>query len=137
MLLDQVIFNKTKVPVLNAVLDVTQVRQRVIANNIANVSTKGYRAKDVRFQDYLTSVVNKSPVPGQISDQRHLSIPEFMASPEVYELQSEVNDSGLNNVDIDKEMAGLAENHLFFNVGSTLIQRQFSGLKKSITGRTA
>lgn len=53
MLLDQVIFDKTKVPVLNAVLDVTQLRQRVIANNIANVSTKGFRARDVRFQEYL------------------------------------------------------------------------------------
>ena len=35
MFLDKVVFNKTKVPVLNAVLDVTQLRQRVIANNIA------------------------------------------------------------------------------------------------------
>ena len=50
MFLDKVIFNKTKVPVLNAVLDVTQLRQRVIANNIANVSTNGYRKQDVQFQ---------------------------------------------------------------------------------------
>ncbi|MCC7263638.1 MAG: flagellar basal body rod protein FlgB [Candidatus Latescibacteria bacterium] len=137
MLLDQVIFDKTKVPVLNAVLDVTQVRQRVIANNIANVSTKGFRAKDVRFQDYLSSFVHQSPVQGETSDQRHLSIPDGQSSPQIFEVQSDVNDSGLNNVDIDREMAGLAENHLFFNVGSTLIQRQFAGLKKSITGRTA
>jgi flagellar basal-body rod protein FlgB len=136
MLLDQVIFDKTKVPVLNAVLDVTQVRQRVIANNIANVSTKGYRARDVRFQDYLKSFVQDAPVQGDLSHQRHLPVPEAMARPEVFELQTEVNDSGLNNVDIDKEMASLAENHLFFNVGSTLIQRQFTGLKKSITGRS-
>lgn len=137
MLLDQVIFHKTKVPVLNAVLDVTQVRQRVIANNIANVSTKGFHAKDVRFQDYLSSFVNPGPVQAQTTDGSHMAIPDGQDRPEVYEVQSEVNDSGLNNVDIDKEMAGLAENHLFFNVGSTLIQRQFAGLKKSITGRTA
>lgn len=136
MFLDQVLFDKTKVPVLNAVLDVTQVRQRVIANNIANVSTKGFRARDVRFQDYLSDFVQGRPVQGDTSHQHHLSIPESTAAPEVYEVQSEVNDSGLNNVDIDKEMASLAENHLFFNVGSTLIQRQFTGLKKSITGRS-
>jgi flagellar basal-body rod protein FlgB len=136
MFLDQVIFRKTKVPVLNAVLDVTQLRQRVIANNIANVSTKGFRARDVRFQEYLDDFAQGRPVQGDASHQRHLPIPESAGSPEVYELQSEVNDSGLNNVDIDREMAGLAENHLFFNVGSTLIQRQFAGLKKSITGRS-
>ena len=59
MFLDKVIFNKTKVPVLNAVLDVTQLRQRVIANNIANVSTKGYRKQDVQFKEYLESFVRK------------------------------------------------------------------------------
>jgi flagellar basal-body rod protein FlgB len=91
----------------------------------------------VRFQDYLSSFVHDSPVQGETSDQRHLAIPDGRSNPEIFEVQSDVNDSGLNNVDIDKEMAGLAENHLFFNVGSTLIQRQFAGLKKSITGRTA
>ena len=136
MLLDQVLFDKTKVPVLNAVLDVTQVRQRVFANNIANVSTKGFRAKDVRFADYLDSFVHKPAVEGDTSDQRHLPIPKSVTAPEVFEVQTDVNDSGLNNVDIDKEMAGLAENHLFFNVSSTLIQRQFSTLRKSITGRS-
>lgn len=136
MFLDQVIFDKTKVPVLDAVLDVTQVRQRIIANNIANVSTKGYRAKDLRFQDFLNSFVHRAPVQGNTSDLRHIAIPKAIANPEIFEPQSEVNDSGINNVDIDKEMAGLAENHLFFNVGSTLIQRQFSGLRKSITGRS-
>ena len=47
-----------------------------------------------------------------------------------------VNDSGVNNVDIDKEMAELAENHLFFNVGVRLLAGGFSSLRKSITGRT-
>ncbi len=135
MFLDQVIFNKTKVPVLDAVLDVTQLRQRVMANNIANISTKGFRAKSVRFQEYLDSYVHKPVVEGQRTDARHIPIPKPVAHPEVFEPQTELNDSGLNNVDIDKEMAGLAENHLFFNVGSTLVQRQFSGLRKSITGR--
>ena len=136
MLLDQVLFDKTKVPVLSAVLDVTQVRQRVIANNIANVSTKGYRAKGVRFEDYLNSFVHPPAVQGDTSDLRHLPIPKSATAHEVFEVKTDVNDSGLNNVDIDKEMAGLAENHLFFNVSSTLIQRQFSTLRKSITGRS-
>jgi flagellar basal body rod protein FlgB len=53
----------------------------------------------------------------------------------VYEAESGVNDSGINNVDVDREMASLAENHLFFNAAQRLISRQFDGLKKSIAGR--
>jgi flagellar basal-body rod protein FlgB len=135
MLLDKVLFNKTKVPVLTAALDVTQLRQRVIADNIANVSTQGYRAKAVRFREYLDSFVRKPPVEGSRSDPRHLAIPRPIERPEVYEPETSLNDSGLNNVDIDREMADLAENHLFFNVSAKLINGQFGSLKRSISGR--
>lgn len=135
MFLDKVIFNKTKVPVLSAVLDVTQLRQRVIANNMANVATPGYRRKSVRFHEYLESFVRKPPVEGARSDARHIPIPKPTDNPEVFEPQTGLNDTGVNNVDVDMEMAELAENHLFFNAGQRLITRQFDGLKKSITGR--
>ena len=135
MFLDKVIFNKTKAPVLGAVLDVTQLRQRVIANNIANVSTKGYRRKELRFQEYLDSYVRQPPVEGQRTDPRHLAVPHATDSPEVYEPQTGLNDTGVNNVDVDREMADLAENHLYFNVGAKLLANTFNGLKKSITGR--
>ncbi len=136
MFLDKVLFNKTKVPVLTGVLDVTQLRQRVLANNVANVSTPGYRRQDVRFQDYLESIVGNTAIEGRRSDPRHLAIPSPTANPEVFEPESSVNDSGLNNVDIDQEMATLAENHLFFNAGQKLMARQFDGLRKAITGRS-
>ena len=136
MFLDKVIFNKTKVPVLTAVLDVTQLRQRVLADNIANVSTKGFRRKSVQFQEYLNSFVGKASVEGRTTQDRHIPVPGAIAHPEVFEPESSLNDSGINNVDIDIEMAELAENHLFFNVGARLLSGSFNGLKKAITGRT-
>ena len=137
MFLDKVIFNKTRIPALNAVLDVTQLRQRVIANNIANVSTKGYRRQEVRFQEYLDSFVRQPAVEGQQTDPRHMTIPKPVAGPEVYETETGFNDTGLNNVDVDQEMTFLAENHLHFNVGARLLSGSFDGLRKAITGRTA
>ena len=136
MFLDRVLFNKTKAPILTAVLDVTQLRQRVIADNIANVSTKGFRRKEVRFEEYLDSFVGKARVEGRTTDPRHIALPTGLGSPEVFEPETGLNDSGINNVDIDKEMAKLAENHLFFNVGARLLSGTFDALKKSITGRT-
>lgn len=135
MFFDKVIFNKTKVPVLNAVLDVTQLRQRVVANNVANVSTKGYRKKSVQFQEYLNSFVRKPAVGGQATQARHITSPKLWKNPAVFEPETGPNDTGLNNVDIDKEMAELAENHLLFNVGSHLLAGSFRGLKKAISGR--
>ncbi|HJP34163.1 MAG: flagellar basal body rod protein FlgB [Candidatus Latescibacteria bacterium] len=136
MFLNKVIFNKTKIPALNAVLDVTQLRQRVISNNIANVSTAGYRKQDLRFQEYLNSFVRKPAVEGTVTDPRHMEVPQPVSAPEVYEPESGLNDTGLNNVDIDKEMTDLAENHLHFNVGARLLSGGFDGLRKAITGRS-
>ena len=137
MFLDKILFNKTKAPVLTAVLDVTQLRQRVTANNIANVSTKGYRRQSVRFQEYLDSFVRKPPVEGRRTDPKHIEVPLPTRNPEAFEVETGLNDTGLNNVDIDIEMADLAENHLFFNVGARLLAGTFDGIKKSITGRPA
>ena len=137
MFLDKVVFSKTKIPVLTAVLDVTQLRQRVMADNIANASTKGFRRKEVRFQEYLNSFVGKPAVEGQTTSERHIPIPRLTENPEVFEPESSPNDSGVNNVDIDIEMAELAENHLLFNVGVRLLSGGFIGLRKSITGRTS
>jgi flagellar basal-body rod protein FlgB len=137
MFLDRVLFDKTKIPALNAVLDVTQLRQRVISNNIANVSTAGYRKQDLRFQEYLDSFVKKPAVEGTRTDPRHMPVPIPVSAPVVYESETGPNDTGLNNVDIDKEMTDLAENHLHFNVGARLLSGGFDGLRKAITGRTA
>lgn len=136
MFLNHVIFNKTKAPALNAVLDVTQLRQRVIANNIANVGTKGYRRQELRFQQYLDSFVRAPAVEGTRTDPRHIEVPLPISAPEVFEPETGLNDTGLNNLDIDKEMTDLAENHLFFNVGSHLLAGTFDGIRKAITGRT-
>ena len=43
--------------------------------------------------------------------------------------------TGINNVDVDQEMADLAENHLMYNIGSHLVSQKFRALKKSITGQ--
>ena len=79
--------------------------------------------------------MRKHSVEGRVENARHIRIPKPIANPVVFEAESGVNDAGINNIDIDREMADLAENHLFFNIGQRLIRGQFDGLKNSITGR--
>jgi flagellar basal-body rod protein FlgB len=134
MFLDQVMFQKTKVPVLTAVLDVTQLRQRVIANNIANVGTVGYRRKAVRFQEYLDSFVHRPAVEGLRTDERHIPIPRRVSGPEVYRPESSVNDTGINNVDVDREMADLAETGMTHELAATLLRGRFDRLRRAIRG---
>ena len=44
---------------LEKMLDVSSVKHKVIANNIANVNTPGYKKMEVSFADQLEKVLNK------------------------------------------------------------------------------
>jgi len=49
--------------------------------------------------------------------------------------ESPMNDSGLNNVDIDKEMAEMAENSIRYEMNTKLLNRKLNGLRNAIRGR--
>ena len=136
MVIRNLIIDKTRIPLLNRMLDVTALRHRAITNNIANVNTLNYRRKEVDFEGYLRPFVVKDAVAGTRTDARHIPIGEADPSqvPRIYEPKRGPNTSGQNDVDIDQEMAHLAENHLLYNASVKLIAGSFSSLRKSIVG---
>ena len=137
MLVRNLILDKTTVPLLNKVLNVTSLRHRAISNNISNVNTVNYKRKEVDFASYLKAAVVPPAVVGSKTNSRHIPVgnPDPLAKPEIFEQDPGPNTTGINNVDIDAEMADLAENHLMYNIGSHLVSQKFRGLKKAITGQ--
>ena len=138
MLVRNLIFDKTRIPLLSKVLNVSTLRHRAISNNIANVNTVNYRRKDVDFASYLRAQVAPPKVVGTRTDARHLPVgnPDPSEKPRIYTPDPGPNATGINNVDVDMEMADLAQNHLLYNIAARLIGRQFQGLRKSITGQS-
>ena len=138
MLVRNLVFAKTKIPLLNKALNVTSLRHRAISNNVANMNTVNYSRKDVDFASYLRAHVVKPTVVGQKTNVKHLPVGELDpdATPEIYESNPGPNSTGINNVDPDAEMSYLAENHLLYNISARLMAGQFQGLRKAITGQT-
>ncbi len=130
------IIDKTRIPLLTRMLDVTALRNRALTNNITNANTINYRRKDVDFEGYLRSFVVKNAVAGDRTNPRHISIgePDPAQPPRIYEPRRSANTTGQNDVDIDQEMANLAQNHLLYNASVKLIAGSFAGLRKSIVG---
>jgi flagellar basal-body rod protein FlgB len=137
MLVRNLIFDRTKIPLLNKALNAASLRHKAISNNIANVNTVNYKRKEVEFASYLRAQVEKAPVAGRQTNRMHLHLggADPNAQPRIYEPEPGPNTTGINNVDIDMEMAGLAENHLMYNISAKLISGQFSAIRKSITGQ--
>ena len=136
MLVRNLIFDKTRIPLLNKTLKVSSLRHRAISNNLANVNTVNFKRKEVDFASYLRSQVVKPKIAGRRTDSMHMLIGRApQKQPQVYEPDPGPNTTGINNVDVDIEMANLAENHLLFNIGSRLMSGQFRAIRKSITGQ--
>ncbi|MDI6687263.1 MAG: flagellar basal body rod protein FlgB [Desulfobacterales bacterium] len=102
------LFDKT-IEMLSGVLDFQSQRHKVIASNIANIDTPNYRPKDIVFKEELKTLIsNKNMV-------------------KIDKTDFEVIDTG-EMVDLDSEMAKLAENNLMHNLTVELLARKFSGL---------
>jgi flagellar basal-body rod protein FlgB len=94
-------------------------RQEVIASNIANADTPGYKTRDVRAPSAFSDVFQEASSP--VEEAADLPIR---------------NDG--NNVSMDREARLLTENTMRFNLAAQLIRGQIRDLKSAIEeGRSA
>jgi flagellar basal-body rod protein FlgB len=94
-------------------MDLLSARQKLVASNIANVDTPGYKTRDLDFQfEYLSAIAGMGPNVVEASD---------LATK---------NDG--NNVSMDRETRLLAETALRFNVAQTLLKGQVKAVRAAI-----
>jgi flagellar basal-body rod protein FlgB len=114
-------------------------RQEAIADNIANIDTPGYQRHEVTFERALEASINRSSQQTSLvtTHPRHLAGGGRGSgeNPNVVTPRSLVasrNDG--NAVDIDEEMALLAETQIRFQALSQSIGRRLSTLRTVIRG---
>jgi flagellar basal-body rod protein FlgB len=131
------LFNTLDLVVLERSLDATQLRQKVLANNIANIDTPGFKRSDVSFDSLLQAYLGdpERPLAGRRTNERHLPIGpgdiEQLRPSVIQETSTSVSANG-NNVDIDSEMTQLAQNQIKYNALITQMNHQFSLLRTAI-----
>lgn len=114
------------------------LRQEIIANNIANVNTPNYRKSVVEFEELLARELygeDDKKLKMVRTHDRHLP-PEqlpYHAEPTISVDHSTIMRADDNNVDIDIEMASLAKNQLYYNAVATELSGHVSRLKNAIT----
>jgi flagellar basal-body rod protein FlgB len=118
---------------LQSFLDMASTRQKLIAGNVANVSTPGYRSRDIDFHGELKKVTgDKKHLGGKVTHPGHLPIGHSKdKGPEILVNRSK-DSNGINNVNIDKEVANLAQNQIYYSIGAKLLANKFQGIKNAI-----
>ncbi len=129
------VFDKVGLPKLEKYLDLAAFRHKLVSGNVANVSTPGYESRDMDFQAEFDKAVGSSSKlagatthPGHIPTGAHAERPPRVA-------EARVSNGDLNSVDIDQEVARMAQNELLFSIGSHLVKGKFEGLRKVITSK--
>jgi flagellar basal-body rod protein FlgB len=123
-------------------LDASSMAHTVIANNIANVDTPGFKRSEVVFNEQLRSAMQARQDGAQQlqmtrTDPGHIGldqVPELSSiRPKIVtDLTSSLRNDG-NNVDIDTEVALLAQNTVWYQALAQITQHQFAGMLDAIT----
>lgn len=118
--------------VLDKAADAANLRNELLSNNIANVSTPGYKRKDINFESILQAELGgeKSLYKAVKSANEDLTT----LDPQVYTDNSSLSyrlDG--NNVDIASEEAYLAENQIKYQALVDLMTQEFSRYKSVLS----
>lgn len=125
---------------LEGAIRAASMRQQVLANNIANVDTPHYKRSDVVFEEMLSQAIGKEGIrtlPLKTTDPRHISngMGASAPAPAVVTEETTIFNNNRNNVDIDKEMALVAENQLRYNLFIQQVSHQVKLMRIGIEGR--
>ncbi len=98
---------------LQRYMDLLATREKLVASNIANADTPGYKTKDIDFQfEYQSLAAGGNP--------NVIDVPGMKAK----------NDG--NNVNMDRETRLLSENAIRFNAAASLLKNQIRDVRSAI-----
>lgn len=96
-------------------------RQKVIANNLANINTPGYRRYELKFEDFLKKAIDS----GKDPDAADLK-------PEVYQPFNTALKANMNDVSLDQEVGQLIKNSLKHQAYTSLLKKKYEQMKAAI-----
>ncbi len=137
----QQIFSGTTIPVLEQVLRFTEHRHHILAGNIANLDTPGYRVRDLsvpKFQEQLRAqleAARRRKLPGALLP----SVPQII-SPQEPALPMDWGAEHLSsllyhddsNVSLERQIAQIVKNQLQHNLALSILVNQFRLLRAAI-----
>ncbi|MCR5175897.1 MAG: flagellar basal body rod protein FlgB [Anaerovibrio sp.] len=134
------IVNSSTMDYLSRGMAAANLRQEVISNNIANVNTPRFKKSDVVFESLLAKELgygeNDNKLKMVRTNDRHLPQPVGGKAAPVVEMQDTTSMRvDKNNVDIDKEMANLAKNQIYFNAMAKEMGGYIQKIKTTITSK--
>ncbi|WP_171470421.1 flagellar basal body rod protein FlgB [Frigoriglobus tundricola] len=112
----------SRLHILQQVMDAAALRHRVIAQNVANVNTPGYRRQEVVFEAEMARALAGTGGPAAVNVKPYVVVAD---GPERVDG---------NTVDLNREMNDLNKNFLLYEAAAQIITSRVTSLKAAIAG---
>ena len=109
---------------LEAGLRAESLRQKAIANNVANLKTAGYRTVDVKFEELLAKAMDSS---GKVDFKE--------IEAQIYQLGTGPVNSNGNDVNLEAEVGKMVKNSLRYKTYIRLLNKKYSQMDLAINTR--
>lgn len=137
--------NHTTLPLLEQAVNFTEARHGVLAGNIANIDTPGYKTRDLSpelFQESLKRALEKRDErpatevsPGVLAPRERAR--QMDAFAEVEESTKHLLYHDESDVSLESQVTELAKNQSVHNMAVSLLTQQFRLLEAAVTERVA
>ena len=145
MMLFESLLNRGPLPVLGQVLNFTEARHEVLANNISNFDTVGHKAQDLPVEEFfgaLRQAVDRrnrcgAGQPLEMPSTRHLQWDRTgRLKPRPVQVQgNNILFHDRNNRFVEKQMSEMSQNALMHNLTVEMLRQQYTLLQLAIRGR--
>ena len=127
-----VLFESRAMSLLKGGMDAGQARMRVISENIANVTTPGFQAKEVLFEEQISKARQSIELAQPRSGHRGAEKSGDVPPPQVRPSSAETPEGAINNVDLEQELVRMKQNEIHFQALSQLLARKYKGIQDAI-----
>jgi flagellar basal-body rod protein FlgB len=117
-------------------LELRAKRAEVLANNMANADTPGYKARDLDFNKALQNAMSGKASGLLRTHEKHFAggTNDLASGDMVYQIPDQPDTGDGNTVDSQKEMQKFAQNAMEYQTTLMFLNRKFKGLTKALKG---
>jgi flagellar basal-body rod protein FlgB len=109
-------------------------RAELLASNLANSDTPGYKARDIDFKAALANVQQQSGGGLSATHSSHIQMPSLTDGSEVlYRVPNQASLDG-NTVDAHMEKSAFADNAMRYQASLTFLDGKFKGIARALKG---
>ena len=130
------LFQSSTIPALEQTLSFAQKRHELLAGNLANLDTPGYRSRDLdvgEFQNALAESIEASQTIGAADRVSAVTRDDIYAGPRNATEQVVFHDG--SDVSLESQVTQISKNQHLHGLAITTMRSQFSLMQAAITER--